>query len=470
MLAIALWWIAITLLTVFRHAPEQLNSDVLLSSMMSLQNVTLFYWGQNRLLNILPFAAWPFRDPTANLWAILILPAFAFYGGLLAACHAMVARLAFPWSTARLFVLMSSVFLLVFTSYGIFRMAIWHVEYGVPVLMIALAYGPLWTFCGRSDRLWLAGAAVFFALAIGINPSSAILIAFIVCAGVLWRGRPTMRDFGAMGLAIVAFGVWSYIGHNPKMTYLGIMPGALFDGIARTAKSTLKTLDLYAILALFLAYCGVFFATRTSPPAPRRAVVGLRWLAALLALFSVLWLGFFSMNEWVVRNGHDWRYFTFLLIGWMMMASCIGALRLSRLPRMASDALLGAIAVAAIVVTAALPTPMRDFAVFKRVSELAPAPHRFYTGEYWDAWPLVIRDLMDGHESYGLTYRGQGNLDGTMAAVEAAIAENGYAEVACIGATLEHCRFQTERVIGPVTIEVAGGEEPLIDLRITLDQ
>lgn len=36
-------------LTVNKYSPEFLHADVIINSVMSLQNITLFYWGQNRL-------------------------------------------------------------------------------------------------------------------------------------------------------------------------------------------------------------------------------------------------------------------------------------------------------------------------------------------------------------------------------------------------------------------------------------
>ena len=69
----ALIWLAIiSLLTVVKYSPEYLNADILINSVMSLQNVTLYYWGQNRLISILPLVASLINNPLYNL--IFILP------------------------------------------------------------------------------------------------------------------------------------------------------------------------------------------------------------------------------------------------------------------------------------------------------------------------------------------------------------------------------------------------------------
>ena len=77
---VALVWLGlITHVTVSGLAPAFLNADVILNSVMSLQNITPFYWGQNRLLNVVPLLAWPLRDPALNLLAILYLNTGLYY-------------------------------------------------------------------------------------------------------------------------------------------------------------------------------------------------------------------------------------------------------------------------------------------------------------------------------------------------------------------------------------------------------
>ncbi len=55
--------LVLSLLTVNAFAPRFLNADVILNSVMSLQNVTLFVWGQNRLLNVVPLFSLRSRIP-----------------------------------------------------------------------------------------------------------------------------------------------------------------------------------------------------------------------------------------------------------------------------------------------------------------------------------------------------------------------------------------------------------------------
>lgn len=87
----ALWLCLVVALTATACAPRYLNADMLLNSVMSLQHVTLFYWGQNRLLNVLPLVASVTSDPQYNLWLVILLPVVAFFL-LLQAMTVLAAR------------------------------------------------------------------------------------------------------------------------------------------------------------------------------------------------------------------------------------------------------------------------------------------------------------------------------------------------------------------------------------------
>ena len=70
-------------LAVNRYLPSALNADTILFSIMSLQNVTPFYWGQNRLANIVPFLLSPVQSPLLNLGLQILVIAMAYYAFLI---------------------------------------------------------------------------------------------------------------------------------------------------------------------------------------------------------------------------------------------------------------------------------------------------------------------------------------------------------------------------------------------------
>jgi hypothetical protein len=107
---IAAWTILMTRFTVNGYAGSA-NADVLMSSIMSLQNLTVYYWGQNRLLNVLPALAYPFRDPHQNLQAILYITAASYFAFLIS-ISALSAKLfpnrSQPWRTLSIYAAVSA--------------------------------------------------------------------------------------------------------------------------------------------------------------------------------------------------------------------------------------------------------------------------------------------------------------------------------------------------------------------------
>jgi hypothetical protein len=79
----ASWLLVVSALPVIAYAPDFIGADTVLGSIMSLQNVTLYFWGQNRLLNVLPFAVSWITDPQSNLLALLYLASLASFSLLL---------------------------------------------------------------------------------------------------------------------------------------------------------------------------------------------------------------------------------------------------------------------------------------------------------------------------------------------------------------------------------------------------
>ena len=137
--------LALAALSVNRLAPAHLNADVLLQSVMSLQRVTLFYWGQNRLMNFLPLLLQGIRDPQLNLYALLGLAALAHHAWLLALAHGMreLAGAGQRVSLLALFLLLTALSLGVLREYELFSLIVWHFEYSLPALLGLLAFHAL---------------------------------------------------------------------------------------------------------------------------------------------------------------------------------------------------------------------------------------------------------------------------------------------------------------------------------------
>ena len=60
----------ISTLTVLRYSAHHLNADTIMQSIQSVQNVDLFFWGQNRFASAIPLLASPFANPEVNLFVM----------------------------------------------------------------------------------------------------------------------------------------------------------------------------------------------------------------------------------------------------------------------------------------------------------------------------------------------------------------------------------------------------------------
>jgi hypothetical protein len=82
-----------SLLATNRFAPSAVNADRVLVSIMSLQRVTLFYWGQDRFANFIPFALSLITKPHLNLFLQFLFFSLAFFS-LLFVCARLIIRLS----------------------------------------------------------------------------------------------------------------------------------------------------------------------------------------------------------------------------------------------------------------------------------------------------------------------------------------------------------------------------------------
>ena len=59
--------------------PVNFDADTILQSLMSTQKVTLFYWGQDRYANFLPFIYSWIKSPTLNLILIIFTSGLTYF-------------------------------------------------------------------------------------------------------------------------------------------------------------------------------------------------------------------------------------------------------------------------------------------------------------------------------------------------------------------------------------------------------
>jgi hypothetical protein len=75
--------LALSVMTVLRYTVDFLQADGVQQSVMSIQDVDLFFWGQNRFAAFVSALASPIANPDANLFACLLINAVSFHVFLL---------------------------------------------------------------------------------------------------------------------------------------------------------------------------------------------------------------------------------------------------------------------------------------------------------------------------------------------------------------------------------------------------
>lgn len=451
-LAVA-WLIGIAGLTVIKYAPPYLDADVILNSVMSLQRVTLFYWGQNRLLNVLPVLAFPFRDPNWNLSAVLLITSLSFCG-LVYVFSWLVSSISpdsssdRPTLTLKVFVIMSSLTLLVFKPGTIYTMALAHIEYSGAVLLGVLAV--LLLTRARLQSLWshyLGWTALF--IAFGMNPSIIIPMVFLTLALIGYDGV-IRRSHLVLGLgAVLVFVLWFIISRlYGGPAYGGVNLADWAAGWRTSLTNIVSNIEPMVLLSITLlvvtAQAAVAYVTKR-----RRTWNRKEWFFLVFGvLFSISWFMVFSMNDWVAQNQYHWRYFSFILFVAILLGAIFVRRLLENLGPGLSTVLMMACAGIGIGSLYSEIKAFSEYQIFHEVDGLSEPGSGLYSGDYWMAWPSVMRDLMAGHESYGLVYRGDTNAGAAREFVAMAIERNGNAVVRCLEAEPKECLESINAVVG----------------------
>lgn len=459
----ASWLLVVSALPVIAYAPDFIGADTVLGSIMSLQNVTLYFWGQNRLLNVLPFAVSWITAPQSNLLALLYLASLASFSLLL--LLALFARRAVAGRSdlvLPVFAALSATYLLVASPGGIYLMSIAHSEYALALLLAGAGVYVMWFVAiGTPARLALAAPPVL--LAIGLNPATAIPLGLALAAASLYRRRISGPDAILFVIVVAGFVGWSAVsrlhdGDSYGAFSMDDMVGKLARATGSIAEMARPSAVAALALALFAALAVRRWQRRRGPgldPTPAAVPA-----VAALCLFGAVWLLLFSTSRWVEMNAFASRYFIPVVFALLAVAA-IGWAALLRdvAPRIRAAIVLPLVA-AAILVTAMPIRPIADFGIFRTVASLPRAPSGLYAGDYWRAWPVVFRDLMDGRVAYGLTVRGEGNQKAVRRHVRAELAAHGTFTVLCIGDPVEACTAQARRILGPSRITASAPAGP----------
>jgi hypothetical protein len=452
------WLLLISLLTLLKIAPDGLNADILMNSVMSLQNLTLYYWGQNRLLNILPLIVSIIKDPALNLVALLVLSALSFYGFLYilaVAASVLIIKKNNSVHVFHVFLISSCVFILVLSPHAISEITIGHIEYSFPSLL--LVYASLKIFKRRIGvEGWPQLIMPVFALglAIGINPSTVIPAFFISFSIAVYKKRFELNAKLFLLTALASFVVWDFISKSyGSLPYNKFQIEMLNSGLYKVLIGLLGVVDLPMLSIIIISFL-IAKVIRQIIWRPNEAhfepILG--YVTSIVIIFAIAWLLLFASSGWVEMNGYAWRYFVYIInaIIFLFMLHLFDWFESCDIKF--SKILAGLIATISIVSLAPDGDRVKfaSYKVFQRVNELTEGGSSLYAGDYWVVWPSVLRDMMIGYEAYGLTFRGNANKNAARDYMLKIIKEKGRAKVYCLDDSIPRCISQVNDVAGPL--------------------
>jgi len=386
------------------------DGDGMLTALISTQNLTWYFWGQDRLLNVLPTLTHPFTNIETNLRLQVIMRAMLAY-------LAPLGVLVFLTRELRLLVIAVAIANVVIISclskYGLFNFYVQHNTAGTSLVMLAATYALTYS---RLPRAVMA-PLVLLILCVAYAANFALLtyaLPMIVLFGVLKRderkrhGLFLLANFAAILVARVHA---SYFG-EPSTSY-GMQIS--WEAMVAAAKSLHEFMHLFT-LATFAFVAGLcYFCVRDRRPWEIAAAVSIG-----LGLVVLL-----ANTYWVQNNGYDIRYFITAqiiltsVIGYLIAQALLSLhLRYSFITAFCVVALANCVATGLGGFNAQYKELMSPTwrAQSEAVAEVAVAEHaRVIAGGFWDVWAAVYETKHEQRSLpkpermavYGATFRGE---------------------------------------------------------------
>ena len=452
----ALWIIIISSITVFGYAPEHLNADILMNSVMSVQHLTLFYWGQNRLLNVLPFLVSFISDPASNLYSVLFVSSIVYYASIFAVSKSIVRVLGCPASDAALhFVFLSSFSVLVFKRVFHAEMAIGHIEYSLAFFLVSGANYLEWF---SNIDLWIRRALsmILIFVAMGVNPSILALNLIFLLIVFLYNRKVDSHAVALIGFSICSFVAWSLIAKSfgPVESYSQFNPMMISEGFGIVMGQFIGAIRwgvVFAFLCLLLVWRIRILITEGSL---KRRSFGLEeYIVFGALLFSLIWVVLFSASKWVLMNQFLLRYFIFAVYACLVVAGLGIMAFLRRESLLIRSTIVSLFAISSVVVAYRKPVELLEYGMFKNIKRFGVESKGLYAGDYWVVWPAVYKDLIMGKVAYGLAARGEENRNRVNEYVQNEVNRNGFFRVCCLNDSPEACAKQVRNMIGSVSIK-----------------
>jgi len=251
-----------------------------------------------------------------------------------------------------------------------------------------------------------------------VNPATVIPAVFIPMAVAIYRKNINLVGGLSIATSGFAFFVWHLVSnvYNDTSLYNGFSIDTLYSGLPKVIDGFLHSVNLLELLVLlFIILTGkvAFFSLKDEENYGFYKKPVILYATHMAILFSIGWLFLFSGNRWVEINQFYIRYFIYVIFSLIFILALHISLILKCVSVKKQTILTGLLAVftASSVISTITESSIsfNNFNVFKRVNALTQPGRHLYSGDYWVVWPSVLRDMMHGHEAYGLTIRGGGN-------------------------------------------------------------
>lgn len=421
---------------------------------MALKNPTVFYWGQNRLLNVLPFALQFVPWPALNLYLTLFSATAAFFALLwLIATAASFLGKPKRANTALVFLLLVWLCILVFKYKGWVDICLWHFEYSLA--FAAALLNALFFYSGRPRLMWPGCLAGF--LALGVNPALIIWLCCFLFFRCLYLWKIGRQDAYLAILWLGSFFIWLYLGatlvqpqYGTVGDYTTFLPLRLPDAAEESAVNWLREYIRIAAVscsaALGLSFAILILLSNRARTLWRRSVDAEKLRMTLYVTFSTLLAcivcgSLIVCMSWSIANQSAPRYLIPIFFACLFIVALWLSLFLSAV-RQKHYFLLGCfLYISGLFFFYSGHFDVTAAAVYKACDRKIPAGERVYAGDYWQAWSCVSRDLNAGFNSHAIAYRSSSDR----AAIEAKLrakAASGNLDIICLGADNRECEKQ----------------------------
>jgi hypothetical protein len=432
-----------------RRALPFANADSVLYGLMSTERLTFFYWGQDRLANLLPAIAWPVQEIRANylvqMW--INTAAFVLLVGAFVHFHAVRLTPRPSWPTVVCSAgATSALAMFLLTAPATYTFMV-EQHYAMSTL---LYLGGLHALIAEHRRVRAVGATAILTATL-VNPSVVLLLPLVLVTG---EGRASLRTrvLVATFASVAAFAItrlaslWFFGEYDYSYAYSSFSGARLARGIGSVANNIVDTTNRWPTLIVGLASVGVLVARRASFPR------SLRLAYLMCPVMAVAWIAVFGANAWVEINVYMARYFfTAYAAGLMVVAGAMTESMLwlqrrfpVRTPRLAglgaharmwiACGIVGTVSVASLVAVANTDVPVID-AGHSLARQAAEFDADLVIGDYWRAWPAMFASREDGGDLLVASVR----TDPLRDAIGRMARRKGIVTALCLGTDVRFC-------------------------------